>query len=105
MLQLLHARDVPAMLMLMPVNEATYAAIPTVVRESLLNYLADVQRRFPWLVVADEDLPHWPPQYFGDGAMHLGPEGTSVVAAILNRCIGEDAPRRGTDCRLSMSPR
>jgi hypothetical protein len=79
--------EIPTMIMVMPVNDATWSGIAVPVREGLMHYLNELPRQFPNVVVSDPDLPHWPDEYFGDTTMHLTARDTEAVAAILNRCV------------------
>jgi hypothetical protein len=104
-LTLLKNNEIPTMIMVMPVNDATWSGIAVPVREGLMHYLNELPRQFPNVVVSDPDLPHWPDEYFGDTTMHLTARGTEAVAAILNRCVpamlaGETA----ASCGLAVPP-
>jgi hypothetical protein len=86
-LTMLKDREIPTMLMMMPINDATYVGMEVPAREGLMHYLNDLSERFPNLVMADKDLPRWPDQYFGDALLHLNEHGAAAVAATLNHCI------------------
>ena len=88
-LALLQEKDIPVMLVLTPVNDATYQKMSPKVREHLMSDLGNLPAQFKHLIITDSDLPHWPPDYFGDPAMHLNARGAAAVAEVFNRCLGD----------------
>lgn len=105
LLTMLQEYNIPALLLVTPVNNATYAVMPAAARLPLMDYLSGLAVRFPELAVPDADLPHWPNQYFGDAAMHLNARGAAAVAAILNRCLATPPTRTiPAACSLAVPP-
>src|ERR1051326_1780798 len=93
LLAMLHQNGISAMLVVMPVNDATYSAMPAPMRESLMEYLNALPTLFSNLVVPNTDLPRWPERYFGDSDMHLNALGAAAVAGILKRCLAMGSGR------------
>ena len=99
-LAMLRQNDIPTLVMIMPVNDLTYAGMGGPVREGLMGYVNALPARFPNVIVADVDLPHWPDRYFADTILHMNDAGSAAVATRLNRCIpailsGATADSRG----------
>ena len=97
---MLRQNDIPTLVMIMPVNDLTYAGMGGPVREGLMGYVNALPARFPNVIVADVDLPHWPDRYFADTILHMNDAGSAAVATRLNRCIpailsGATADSRG----------
>ena len=87
MLTMLRDENIPTLVMVMPVNDSTYAGIAAPVREGLMRYLNELPAMFPNVIIADTDLPRWPERYIGDTTLHLNDAGAAAVAATLNHCI------------------
>jgi hypothetical protein len=101
MLDLLAGRGIRSLLLLMPVNEATYAGIPASARAAVMGSLQALIERYPLTRLADRDLPHWPDRFFGDLYMHMNKAGTAAVSAILNACLPGELDRSGPGCSLA----
>jgi hypothetical protein len=108
-LELLAERRIPSIFAVMPVNNATYNAMPAAVREHLMRYLGTLTARYPHSGVVDQVLPHWPDRYFFDHNMHPTEAGRAAVSAILAACIGDQIAEREPDparlCSLQVPKR
>lgn len=91
MLELLAAHKISAAFVALPVNDATFRAVPRDVSDAFAAYLADYASRFPGFRIDGPVLPHWPGRYFGDAFSHLNHAG----AVRFSRELG---------ARLSVSP-
>lgn len=89
MLSLLEDDGIASVVMLMPVNDATYDAMSATVRDGLLRYLRAMGRRYPHTMLADQDLPHWPDRFFRDELLHMNAAGAAQVSALLNDCLAD----------------
>ncbi len=82
-LALLQARQVPVVVLAMPVNQATYARIPPQFRAQFAAYLQAVAGRFGNVTVIGPAVGCWPDAAFGD-AWHFNAAG----AAAFSRALG-----------------
>lgn len=106
MLELLAAHKIPAAFVVLPVNDATFSAVRSDVRDAFASYLADYASRFPGFRIDGPVLPHWPGWYFGDAFSHLNHAGavrfSQELAARLT--ASPDAAPGIADQRLHAAP-
>jgi hypothetical protein len=72
---------------IMPVNEATYGAVPASVRQDYVDYLHGLELRYPAFHVLNPRLPAWPAAYFGDRELHLNTRGSSALTRQYVPCL------------------
>jgi hypothetical protein len=94
-LALLAARNIRAVFMPMPVNDATYLATTAEFRTGFAQYLHAYATRYKDFAVPQDTMPHMPNRLIGDDLSHLNQAG----AAIFNRTF---APCAATLVRQAM---
>ena len=91
----------------MPVNEATYDAMPAAVRDAFISYVAGFANRYSAFRVIGNPLPRWPDAYFGDAALHLNARGTAEMTRQFATCLenlDSSAKATAAACPLGQVP-
>jgi hypothetical protein len=89
----LDAAGIDVWFVAMPVNEATWDAVPATVRNQFITYLRTYEHRYHHFHVMADPMPRWPNRYFGDQFCHLNAEGAArfsrMLAPILHAAMPE----------------
>lgn len=87
-LALLEAKGVRTIYVDMPLNRATYDAVPQSVRSAFEGYLRKAMEAAPHFEIAGRGMPCWPNAYFGDKA-HMNPRGAVAFSHDLDAMLRE----------------
>jgi hypothetical protein len=103
-LEQLDARGIPAVLIAVPMNEATARQVSPGLRIAFRAWLGRFEARYPGFRVAGDIMPSWPDAYFGDGFAHLNPDGAMRFSDGLGHCLDEALLSEDCVQRLQAAP-
>jgi len=85
-LSLLASRDIPVMIITMPVNATTCKHLPAVVQSRFSKYLAEIAKAHSNVAFVDATIPCWPDIYYGD-AWHFNMLGAVAYSHDLQHVL------------------
>jgi len=92
-------RDVPVVLLSMPINDATCQVMDPSLRPALLAYLHQAIAADPRATMVGPTMPCWPNRFFGDG-FHLNAAGAERYTATVARWLQPAEPQSAAAAAL-----